>query len=98
MNIDLYSELTAAAAMKDLEEADVTVRESMKVEGLEARKFHVKGLIDGTSVTYLFLILENGDEYVQVILWSFTENIENNKAYYDDLIESVQVHEVEIDD
>lgn len=98
MNIDLYSELTASAAMKDLDEADVTVSETMQVEGLEGRKFHVNGLIDGTSVTYLFLILENGDEYIQVILWSFTENIENNKAYYDDLIESVKVHEVEIDD
>ena len=98
MNIDLYSELTAAAAMEELKEASVTESESVKVEGLEGRKFFVEGLIDGTSVTYLFLILENSEKYVQGVLWSFTENIENNEAYYDDLIGSVKVHEVESED
>lgn len=98
MNIDHYSELTAAAAAKDLKEARGTESESVKVEGLEGRKFYVKGLIEGTSVTYLFLILENDEKYVQVILWSFTENIENNKAYYDNLIGSVKGHEVESED
>ena len=95
MNIDFYSELTAAAVAADLKEATVTESEAVEVEGLEGRKFSVEGLIDGTSVTYLFLILENSEKYVQGVLWSFTENIENNEAYYDDLIGSVKVHEVE---
>ena len=98
MTIDLYSELTAAAATEELKEASVTESESVKVEGLEGRKFFVEGIIDGTSVTYLFLILENSEKYVQSVLWSFTENIENNEAYYDDLIGSVKVHEVESED
>ncbi|HSR05112.1 MAG TPA: hypothetical protein VLM88_11060 [Proteiniclasticum sp.] len=98
MNIDLYSELTAAAATEELQEASVTESESVKVEGLEGRKFFVEGIIDGTSVTYLFLILENSEKYVQSVLWSFTENIENNEAYYDDLIGSVKIHEVESED
>jgi hypothetical protein len=98
VDIDLYSELTASAAAKDLDEAVVTEGESVEVEGLEGRKFYVEGLIDGVSVTYIFFILENDEKYVQVILWSFTENIENNKAYYDDLIGSVKGHEVESED
>jgi len=98
MNIDFYSELTAAAVAADLKEATVTESEAVEVAGLEGRKFSVEGLIDGTSVTYLFLILENSEKYVQGVLWSFTENIENNEAYYDDLIGSVKVHEVESDE
>jgi len=98
MTIDLYSELTASAATEDLKEARVTESESVEVDGLEGRKFYVEGLIDETSVTYLFLILDDSEKYVQSVLWSFTENIENNKAYYDDLIGSVEVHEVESED
>lgn len=98
MDIDLYSELTASAAAKDLKEATVTASESVKVEEHDGRKFYVEGLINGTSVTYLFLVLEEDEKYVQVILWSFTENIENNSAYYDDLVGSVKIHEVESED
>lgn len=98
MDLDLYSELTASAAAKDLKEAVITEIESLNLEGSESRKFHVEGLIDGTSVTYKFLILDNDENYVQVILWSFTENIENNSSYYNDLVESVKVHEVESED
>lgn len=98
MDIDSYSQLTASAAAKDMKEATVTESESVEVEGLEGRKFYVEGLIDGTSVTYQFLILENDENYVQVILWSYTENIQNNSVYYDDLIESVKLHEVESED
>ena len=97
MNIDFYSELIAAAAMKDLKEAAVTEIESVEIGGLSGRKFYVDGLIDGVSVTYIFLIQEKDDQYVQVILWSFTENIENNSAYYNELIESIEFHEVKSD-
>ena len=98
MDMDHYSELIAASAMKDLKEATVTEREAVASNGLEGSKFHVSGNIDDVSVTYVFLVLENEKEFVQVILWSFTENIENNASYYERIIESVKYHEVENDE
>lgn len=95
LDMDSYSEYIGAAVMKDLAESKMTETEMVEIDGLGGRKFKVEGKIDDVSVTYAFLILESEKEYVQVIAWSFTENIENNAAYYDRIIESVKRHEVE---
>lgn len=98
MDMDRYSELIKAAAMKDLDSATASMSESVEVQGLEGVKYQVQGQIDEVSVTYLFLILENEEEFTQVILWSFTQNIENNRSYYENLLESIKHHEVEHED
>ena len=98
LDMDSYSERIGAAVMKDLTEPRMTETETVEIAGLGGRKFQVQGEIDDVSVTYAFLVLENEKEYVQVIAWSFTENMENNAAYYDTIIESVKVHEVENDE
>lgn len=95
LDMDSYSERIGAAVMKDLAEPRITETEMVEIDGLGGRKFKVEGKIDDVSVTYSFLILESEKEYVQMIAWSFTENIENNAAYYDRIIESVKWHEVE---
>ena len=95
LDMDSYSERIGAAVMKDLIKPRMTETEMVEIDGLGGRKFKVEGKIDDVSVTYAFLILESEKEYVQVIAWSFTENIENNAAYYDKIIESVKRHEVE---
>ena len=99
LDLDSYSKRIGAAVMKDLAEPKMSETERVEIDGLGGRKFQVEGNIDGVSVTYAFLILESEKEYVQVIAWSFTENIENNAAYYDRIIESFKWHEVKnIDD
>lgn len=98
LDLDSYSELIGTTVMKDLAEPRMTETETVKIDSLGGRRFQVEGNIDGVSVTYAFLILENEKEYIQVILWSFTENMENNAAYYDKIIESLEWHEVENDE
>ena len=91
-DIDLayYSELVSRQTTEEFEEAQVTEPEAEEFNGVKGNKFYIKGLVDGVSVTYAYLIFENERNFYQVVLWSSTGNIENNLEYYEDILLSFE--------
>jgi len=93
-SLEHYGELVAESTMEGLEEGTVSETEKLEINGLEARSFSVSGLVDDISVTYKFLVLEDKSDFHQVVTWSFSENIENNPEYYDEILHSYTTDEV----
>lgn len=54
------------------------------------KEYYIRGSLEGKSITYAVEVIETEEEYVEMILWSFTENIEENKEYYEDLLRSFE--------
>lgn len=86
-----YGELVYASTMEGLNDGTVSEMDTLQVNGLDARSFTVSGLVDEISVTYKFLVLEDESEFYQVVMWSFSENIEKNAKYYDEILHSFKV-------
>lgn len=86
--IDLtnYAELAGEATLADLKEGEVTSMEDVKFGGITGKRFYIKGKIDDISITYIFLVFQNENDYFQEIIWSSSENIENNQGYYSDIL------------
>lgn len=93
-SLEEYLELVSESTMEGLEEGAVSETEKLEINGRDARAFTVSGLVDNISVTYKFLVLEDESEFHQVVTWSFSENIENNAEYYDEILHSYTTDEV----
>lgn len=93
-SLEEYLELVSESTMEGLEEGAVSETEKLEINGRDARAFTVSGLVDNISVTYKFLVLEDESEFHQVVTWSFSENIENNAEYYDEILHSYTADEV----
>lgn len=90
-DLDEYGDLVSESTMEGLDEGNLSEVKTLQVNGLEGRTFQITGLVDGTSVTYKFMVLEDETEFYQVIMWSFSENIENNTEYYEKILNSYKV-------
>ncbi len=88
MELSYYSNLISENLKNDLTEGEISEVKDMEVSGQNGKLFKVSGKEGEVPLTYLFLITEKDDTFYQVILWSSTENIENNSVYYEDIITS----------
>ncbi|HSL85629.1 MAG TPA: hypothetical protein VK861_01700 [Bacteroidales bacterium] len=89
-SLDYYSELAGESTRSDLKDGSITEMEQVTVDGMNGKKFDITGDVEDVSVTYKFLVLEDDTNFYQVIMWSFTENIQNNQEYYEDILLSFQ--------
>lgn len=87
-----YIALSKESISQKLEE----VEKEWIEEGLEEnqREYYMKGRLDGSSITYGVEIMETEGAFYEMILWSFTENVEENKEYYQDLLRSFETVDV----
>lgn len=93
VDLDYYGELTGEATLQDLEEGEITPMKSLVLDGQPARSFYVKGLVDGVSITYGFVVFEDGTNFYQGIIWSASKNLENHREYYEKILYSITVNQ-----
>lgn len=90
-SLDQYGQMVSESTMEGLDKGTGTTMNTLLINGLDARAFQVEGLVDEISVTYRFLVLEDEAQFHQVVLWSFSENIESNMEYYDEILHSYKI-------
>lgn len=88
MKLPYYTQLISENLKKDLEEGQISDVKDIQVTGEDGKLFNISGKDGGMEIVYKYLITEKEDCFYQVILWSSKENIENNPAYYENIITS----------
>jgi hypothetical protein len=86
INLTYYAELAGEATLADLKEGEVTSMEDVEFGGITGKRFYIKGKVDDLSITYIFLVFQNENDYFQEIIWSSSENVENNLDYYNGIL------------
>lgn len=92
ISLEDYIALSKESISQKLEE----VEKEWIEEGLEENQweYYMRGRLDGSSITYGVEIIETEGAFYEIILWSFTENVEENKEYYQDLLRSFETVDV----
>jgi|GEM_PF-1154341 len=66
-------------------------RQDNAYEEHEGVRLHLSGQIEGVGTSYRIQLYDMEDHFLEILLWSFTENILQNKDYYEDLLNSFDV-------
>lgn len=54
-------------------------------------RLQLSGEIEGVGTSYMVQLYAMEDHFLEILLWSFTENILQNQGYYEDLMNSFEV-------
>lgn len=93
LSLEEYLSLSRESVTRKLHQVEDDWLES-SMERPDQREYYVRGRLDEESITYAVKIIETEDQFYEMILWSFTENMEENKAYYEDLLRSFKKMDV----
>jgi type IV pilus assembly protein PilA len=52
----------------------------MKVDGKNATRYWVEGVIEGVGITYIITIIESASRFYQIFAWTLTSQLDENKA------------------
>lgn len=89
LSLDEYLSLSKESISAKLEEVEETIEETLSLKP-DHKEYYIRGTLEGKSITYAVEVIETEKAYVEMILWSFTENMEENKGYYEDLLRSFE--------
>ena len=62
----------------------------VRVDGLNALQYEIRGTVDGQSVVYLHTTVEGTDGYYQVVGWTTADRYRDNKSVLEDVVESFE--------
>ncbi len=89
LSLEEYLSLSKESVSSRLEQVEESWEEALSSKPNQ-KEYYIRGSLEGKSITYAVQVIETEEEYVEMILWSFTENIEENKEYYEDLLRSFE--------
>ena len=89
LSLEEYLSLSKESVSSRLEQVEESWEEALSSKPNQ-KEYYIRGSLEGKSITYAVEVIETEEEYVEMILWSFTENIEENKEYYEDLLRSFE--------
>ena len=89
LSLEEYLSLSKESVSSRLEQVEESWEEALSSKPNQ-KEYYIRGSLEGKSITYAVEVIETEEEYVEMILGSFTENIEENKEYYEDLLRSFE--------
>ena len=89
LSLEEYLSLSKESVSSRLEQVEESWEEALSSKPNQ-KEYYIRGSLEGKSITYAVEVIETEEEYMEMILWSFTENIEENKEYYEDLLRSFE--------
>jgi hypothetical protein len=90
MTLKLYSELAGEATAEGLQDAVTDGMENITVNGLEGYGFTITGTIEGVRITYMFVILEDDENFIQLVVWSSEKMVGVKRQEYMKLLSSFE--------
>lgn len=90
MTLKLYAELAGEATAEGLQDAVTDGMDSMAVNGLFGYGFSVTGTIEGVRITYMFVILEDDENFIQLVIWSSERMVSENRSEYMKILSSFE--------
>jgi len=64
--------------------------ENIKVNGLEGYGFTITGTIEGVRITYMFVILEDDENFIQLVVWSSEKMVGVKRQDYMKILSSFE--------
>ena len=89
LSLDEYLSLSKESISAKLEEVEESWEEALSSKPNQ-KEYYIRGTLEGKSITYAVEVIETEKAFIEMILWSFTENMEENKGYYEDLLRSFE--------
>jgi hypothetical protein len=90
MTLKLYSELAGEATAEGLQDAVTDGMENITVNGLEGYGFSITGTIEGVRITYMFVILEDDENFIQLVVWSSEKMVGVKRQEYMKILSSFE--------
>lgn len=89
LSLDEYLSLSKESISAKLEEVEESFEKTLSLKP-DQKEYYIRGTLEGKSITYAVEVIETEKAFIEMILWSFTENMEENKGYYEDLLRSFE--------
>lgn len=89
LSLDEYLSLSKESISAKLEEVEESFEKTISLKP-DQKEYYIRGTLEGKSITYAVEVIETEKAFIEMILWSFTENMEENKGYYEDLLRSFE--------
>ncbi len=89
-DIKAYSKIVTTQMSQSLEEAQVSESTEVKVNGQEALRFQIRGIVDGMRVVYVLTVLETQSRFNQVLGWTSNSKLADNKQRLESLPKGVK--------
>lgn len=89
LSLDEYLSLSKESISAKLEEVEESLEETLSLKP-DRKEYYIRGTLEGKSITYAVEVIETEKAFIEMVLWSFTENMEENKGYYEDLLRSFE--------
>ena len=90
MTLKLYAELAGEATAEGLQDAVTDGMERIAVNGIGGYCFSITGTIEGVRITYMFVILEDDENFIQLVIWSSDKSVSENHLEYMDILSSFE--------
>jgi len=90
MTLKLYAELAGEATAEGLQDALTDGMGSITVNGLFGYGFSVTGTIEGVRITYMFVILEDDENFIQLVIWSSERMMSEKRLEYMKILSSFE--------
>ncbi|ETA81284.1 hypothetical protein [Youngiibacter fragilis] len=90
MNLRLYSELAGEATAEGLQDAITDGMDRIAVNGMVGYEFTITGMIEGVRITYMFVIIEDAENFIQLVIWSSEKMISENRLEYMKILTSFE--------
>lgn len=90
MTLELYSELAGEATAEGLKDPVTDGMKNISFDGLSGYNFTITGTIDGVRIAYIFVILEDDENFIQLVVWSSEKMVKENRQEYMKILSSFE--------
>lgn len=91
MSLEGFGELTRTGLMKSLRKPVLGEAESLSINGHRAIRHELTGNVESIKIRYWHVVIDTGDHYHQLMMWSLPSMFDNNKTDFNLVMSSIEV-------